>query len=71
MPSGGSWSIGMDQSLRAAGIAGLGTPLPCDHALVSSISFQLLAMAKARRTRTSLNGSWSMLHAVMPPKTTM
>ena len=51
--------MGIDQSLRAAGTAGFGAPLPCDHALVSSTSRQLLAMARARRTRMSLNGSWS------------
>ena len=64
--------MGMDQSLNAAGTAGLGTPNPpCDQVLVSRTSFQLLAVARARRMRMSLNGSWSRWTQVMPPNTTV
>ena len=54
--------MGMAHSTAAAGTAAFGTPWPCEKAFVSSVSRQLRQRCMARRTRTSLNGSWSSLN---------
>src|SRR5215813_6682643 len=69
-PSGVSWSIGIDHSRSAEGIVGLGTPCPSDHALVSTTCRQSSAIASARRTRTSRNGSRSSFIAMIEPNNT-
>jgi hypothetical protein len=63
--------MGIDHSLKAAGTAGFGTPWPLEYALEASVSFQLPAMASARRTRMSFSGSRSYFIHVMPPKPTV
>ena len=50
--------MGSAQSLSAAGTAGLNTPTP--SAIASMMPWRSMACEMAWRTRTSLNGFWSV-----------
>ena len=50
--------MGIDQSLSAAGTGGLKTPTP--SAVASRMPWRSMASDMAWRTRTSLNGFWSV-----------